>query len=236
MSRRIPIEPGQRYERLVVIREAGRHATSGAITYLCQCDCGTETVVAGIGLKHGTTQSCGCLRTERARKALRERGHGHTIGGPSPTWISWSSMRQRCYLKTMKCYPRYGGKGITVCDRWRDSFENFLADMGQRPEGMTLDRIDPDGNYEPDNCRWATNEVQRENRRPVGQSQINRAEFQRQWKTGMPIDEIAEHFSLTANQVRTQAHYLRERGWDVPRRLGGTSQRLWRTNSSPPSA
>jgi hypothetical protein len=111
---------------------------------------------------------------ERYRKnpAIRERiaaavsTHGHTShkGEWSPTYRSWRSMLSRCLYKSQPGWANYGGRGISVCKHWR-TFENFLADMGERPDGLTLDRIDPDGNYEPDNCRWATWTEQRRNRR-----------------------------------------------------------------------
>ena len=91
---------------------------------------------------------------------------GHRIGNRrSPTYNSWRMMIARCYLTTQHNYPNYGGRGISVCDRWR-SFLHFLEDMGERPEGKTLDRINPDGNYEPGNCRWATTKEQAQNKRP----------------------------------------------------------------------
>lgn len=135
----------------------------------CVCECGAHVVVMGEYLRNGTTKSCGCYRSEKASVDATARNfrHGHNrsgTGNQSPTWNSWSSMRKRCTLKSHRSYPDYGGRGIIVCERWT-KFEAFLADMGERPEGKTLDRIDVNGNYEPSNCQWATLSEQQKNKR-----------------------------------------------------------------------
>ena len=158
---------GARFGRLVVTREV-LHAvgTQGKRRTDCigQCDCGTVTDLVYPGhLKSGATVSCGCWGHEAARAARTT--HGHSVGGKlSPTYLSWSGMLARCTNPKNKAYPRYGGRGITVCERWR-SFENFLTDMGERPVGTTIDRAENDEGYRPGNCRWATPLEQRHNQR-----------------------------------------------------------------------
>jgi hypothetical protein len=166
-GRRAPVFPDTRYGRLVVLREVPERYMDGKRQFLCRCDCGVELTVVGGSLQAGLSRSCGCLRNELA--AARGRAstrHGHYAGDvASRTYASWRGMHKRCKDPNNASYANYGERGIVVCERWA-SFENFLADMGERPEGLTLDRIDNDANYEPGNCRWATPTEQSRNRRP----------------------------------------------------------------------
>src|SRR5258708_9467541 len=143
---------GVRFGRLIALERAGDKW--GNVIWRCRCDCGNEKFVQIRYLIGGNTKSCGCM------KRGPTSGHFHTWRrdgrkGASPTYISWQAMHRRCYGEATKDYLYYGGRGIKVCERWH-SFENFLADMGERPEGLTLDRIDGNGDYGPDNCHLAT--------------------------------------------------------------------------------
>lgn len=151
---------GQRFGRLVVIGRSERRSTAGAL-WECQCDCGGHTVTTSLKLRSGHSTSCGCYRRE-VRTNLQ---HGHSKI-KSRTYRTWKEMRQRCRNPNSDKWKWYGGRGIEVCAEW-DDFERFLSDMGERPEGMTLDRIDPDGNYCKGNCRWATAKQQAETNRGV---------------------------------------------------------------------
>jgi hypothetical protein len=147
---------GQKFGRLLVLSYAGTRQKK--THWLCRCECGTEKIIGTKYLRRGTTVSCGCHRKELRRK------HDEGRRPWTPEYRAWCDLRFRCNNPKYKQYKDYGGRGISVCERW-DNYENFLADMGRRPSPKhSIDRWpNPDGNYEPSNCRWATRLEQRHN-------------------------------------------------------------------------
>lgn len=154
---------GKVFKRLTALGVVGK-SKSGNLIWLCRCDCGNNTKVCASRLRNGGSGSCGCFRSEKTMERLTIHGHNRK-GGRTGTHRSWANMLNRCRNEKSSDYHRYGGRGISVCEEW-SKFENFLADMGECPSKLySIDRKDFNGNYEPNNCRWATKSVQANNTR-----------------------------------------------------------------------
>ena len=182
---------GQTFSRLTVIQR-GENTSKGQARWICRCVCGNETQVFGSALRNGHSRSCGCLKDETT--VARNTTHGHATHGISPTYHTWSGMIARCTNPKHRDYKRYGKRGITVCERWLNSFADFLADMGEKPEGMSIDRRNTDGNYEPDNCQWADKTAQSRNK-----SNNRIIEFNGESKT---LIEWAESLHISQSTLR----------------------------------
>ena len=154
---------GQKYSRLLVVEKTEKRATGGNIIYRCLCDCGNYTFVSSCNLRSKSTSSCGCLFGSNALKHGHRRSH-------TGEYKTWEAMKTRCTNTKFKQFKDYGGRGIKVCEEWLHSFENFLdylieTKMYPKPDGLSIDRINNDGNYEPGNIRWATPSQQKYNQR-----------------------------------------------------------------------
>jgi hypothetical protein len=150
----------EKHARLTLVHFLPERAKDKHLVGLWRCDCGNETSVALTRVRNGYTQSCGCLVAETSQETNRKHGRRYT-----PEYSSWQSMKWRCLDPNNKDFPRWGGAGVTIWPEWVDSFERFFADVGPRPKGTTLDRIDGTRGYEPGNVRWATPTEQARNRR-----------------------------------------------------------------------
>jgi len=177
---------GEKHGRLVVVSRAeNRVKPSGQkrTFWNCRCECGSDVAVASDFLKRGLTKSCGCYNRDAARSRRLTHGQSRT-----DTYNVWNTMHSRCENPKVQNYPRYGGRGIKVCERWA-SYVNFIADMGERPEGGTIERKNNDGNYEPGNCVWATVKCQQNNRSTnVLISALGKTQTIQQWAEELQIN------------------------------------------------
>ena len=159
MKKRIDLT-GKRFNRLVVVKEVDKNKY-GTRQWLCKCDCGKYVIDTSNHITTGHTKSCGCYKIEFAKNSFTKHGEKYTR-----LYNIWCSMKQRCYDENCNNYTRYGGKGISVCDEWNNSYECF-RDWSMRngyKDNLSIDRVNNNGNYEPDNCRWATRKTQSNNK------------------------------------------------------------------------
>jgi hypothetical protein len=209
---------GQRFGRLMVIKFYER-TKSGHSRWLCECDCGNSTIVYGNSLKRGITSSCGCLGRERVIEAVRT--HGMSRSG---VYAEYRNMKNRCYNENAHNYKWYGGRGIKMCDRWRDSIKDFYDDVSVLPNfrenGYTLDRIDNDGNYEPGNVRWATKSEQCNNR-----SNNIRYEYDGETHT---LKEISD---ITGIPYKVLHKRLKTYGWEPERAFTTEMRKVSKPNN-----
>ena len=215
MPRKIQVNPGDIYGRLSVINEADRHTEpSGKKCRMirCLCECGNCVIVKFAHLRSGQTQSCGCLSAELTSK--RRKTHGLSS---SPELYAWDAMIQRCHNKNNKYYPNYGGRNITVCNLWKNSFYEFYTYMGIRPEGTSIDRIDNNGNYEPGNCRWATMTEQARNTRDQARPDVGVTKYRKRWlaKIGVNYKSVYLGTYATKEEAITARKFAEQKYWNA---------------------
>lgn len=202
-------QTGRKFGRLTAVELVSVDEKWGDHKWRFICDCGNEKVAGIKQVRSGHTSSCGCLFSEM----MDERNRTHGLSHHKATYRSWKDMRARCTNPHDSDYAGYGGRGISVCARW-DDFAAFFEDMGARPTGMTLDRINVHGDYSPSNCRWATDETQANNKRS------NRfIEFNGETKT---LAQWCRVFSLDHSKVR----YRLSRGWPLAKAFGQEDYRI----------
>ncbi len=182
-----------RFGRLTVLHRMKNNKHNRAV-WKCACDCGGEVITDGNILRTGMTKSCGCLRSEMGERLGKSSAtHGMTH---SAEFNIWAGMKKRCNDKNNQGYRNYGARGIKVCDRWIESFDNFYADMGKRPDGLSVDRIDNDGDYTPENCRWATDQDQCRNYRRNVLNEVAVRVARYFYRKGISVAEIAKTYNV----------------------------------------
>lgn len=187
---------GRRFGRLTAIRTDGNRGYGHV--WICKCDCGSEAEILGTSLRRGVSRSCGCLQKER--NSITHRTHGMCN---TPTWKTWAGIKARCLNPNEPAFKHYGGRGIKVCRKWL-KFEGFYEDMGTRPEGMSIERINNNGNYCKENCKWATQKEQCRNQRSN-----RKIEFKGRSK---PIAQLAEETGINEACVRAR---IDRHGWST---------------------
>lgn len=187
---------GLRYGRLVVIDSI--HIRGLGTGWKCRCDCGEELYAAGSNLETGNTTSCGCYHRSRIRTHGKTKNRVYTI---------WKAMCRRCAKESAAEFANYGGRGISVCERWK-KFENFLEDMGEPPDGLTIERVDNEGNYDLSNCRWATYKDQLNNRR--------NSRFLEAFGKRQTMQQWAEEMKMPTTTLKNR---IDRAGWPVERAL-----------------
>lgn len=193
------VKPGTRFGRLSVVREVGRNKWRDRLVE-CRCDCGNTVVVALGKLKSGRTRSCGCLRSEASAERLRK--HGITAGGKPRTFTIWSGMKARCLNPKSVSYQNYGGRGIGICPEWMEfrTFHEWAMSNGYA-DGLQLDRIDNDGDYCPENCRWVTRSQNQRNTRRARLITLNgRTQTATEWIRELGVSRSAFYAALRKGQ------------------------------------
>lgn len=204
------ITPGDRFGRWTALEKTeSRTYLSGTIIHLheCRCDCGTIQMVGSYKLRTGHSKSCGCLQSEITTRRSTKHGFSPKIRDRPRIYGVWCNMINRCTNPNVRQYDDYGGRGITVCERWLNSFENFLEDMGEPPPGMTIDRLDNHKGYFKENCAWRTPLHQARNRRSSVVITFD--------GLTMTLVEWAEYLGVSYRMLRGR----REQGWSVERML-----------------